>query len=239
MNNLIICPVGSPISYDNRFDKENHWRLCKKERLWETVVFQYSDFVPEPNSYDKLIVKKGLKWKLSKEYLNSIDYSKYTYIGFMDDDLITDIDNINKAINIAIEKNLKIFQLSVTEDSDMFYRILKNKSGVKYTTTNFNEVMGPFIHTSLIPLCLELWNEYDLSSGWGFDKVLCDLTKTDAAVIHSSQMYHPKRYGNYDKSKAFAEMDHLLNNIFPSFMKRKYNEDWSFIDQQREKTIVM
>lgn len=239
MNNLIMCPVGSPLTFDSRFDRDHHWRFTKPNRLYETLIFQYSDFKPEDNTYDLLIKQKGLKWELIKSYLNNHDYKKYEYIGFFDDDLITDIDNINRALKLASENQIKLFQLSVTEDSDIFWPILKNKKNIKYTTTNFNEVMGNFIHTSLIEICLDLWNLYDIKTGWGFDKVVCDLTKQDAAVIHCSQMYHPKREGNYDKSKAFAEMDHLLNVIFPKFMRKKYNEDWFFQERQYEKKIIM
>lgn len=239
MRNLVFCPVGNPLTFDDRFDRENHWRYTKPNRLYETFVVQYGPFAPEENTYDMLAQQKGFKWNLAKEYLPKLDYQKYDYIGFLDDDLITDVDNINRALTLAKEKDFKIFQLSVTQDSDMFYPILKNNPNIKYSITNFNEVMGIFIHTSLIPLCLELWNEYDIFSGWGFDKVICDLTKQDAAVIHNCQMYHPKRHGNYDKSKAFAEMDHLLYNVFPKFMKTKYNEDWAFQDRQYEKKVIM
>lgn len=239
MKNLIFCPVGSPLSFDERFDKDNHWRFTKEGRLYETFVVQYSNFEPEPGTYDRIIRQKGFKWNLAKEHLPKIDYSQYDYIGFLDDDLITDSYNINRALLLAKEKDLKLFQLSVTQDSDMFYDILKNKPGVRYSVTNFNEVMGPFIHSSLIPLCLELWDKYDIYSGWGFDKVICDLTKQDAAVIHCSQMYHPKRSGNYDKSDAFGEMNHLLTNVFPKFMKEKYGEDWSFVERQYEKQLVL
>lgn len=239
MRNLIICPVGSPLSFDSRFEEENHWRYTKENRLYETLVFQYSDFVPEQNTYDRLIKQSGFKWSLTKEWMKKIDYSQYEYIGFLDDDLITDIDNINRALTIAQEKDLKLFQISVTQDSDMFYPILKNKPGVKYTTTNFIEVMGPFIHTSLIPKCQEIWDRYDIFSGWGFDKILCQLTETDATVIHSSIMYHPKRSGNYDKSKAFAEMDTLLYEVFPRYMRDKGVHDWKYNESQIEKEIVM
>lgn len=239
MRNLIICPVGNPLTFDSRFSTEKHWRYNSPERLWETIIVQYSDFEPEANTYDKLIQMKGQKWFLCKQILKDIDVSNYEYIGFFDDDLITDLDNLNRALLLAKNENLKLFQLSVTKDSDMFWPILINKEGVKYTKTNFNEVMGNFIHSSLMPLCLELWNEYDIQTGWGFDKVVCDLTKTDAAVIHCSQMYHPSKQTSYNKSKAFAEMDELLYNVFPKFMKNKYNEDWSFRESQIEKEIVM
>jgi hypothetical protein len=238
---LIICPVGNPITFDNRFDKDNHWRYTKEHRQYETLVFAYSDFRPEMDSYDILALQKGFKWSLSKDWLcnNKIDYSKYEYIGFMDDDLVTDIDNVNRALTIAHESGSKIFQMSVTKDSDEFFPILRNKSGIKYTKTNFVETMGMFIHTSLMPTVLEFWNKYDIYCGWGFDKVLCDITKTDATVIHKSQMYHPSKVSSYDKSAAFDEMDSVLYHITPKFMKDKYNEDWSFKESQIEKQIVM
>ena len=239
MRNLVFCPVGSPLTFDDRFDKENHWRYTKPHRLYETFVVQYGSFVPEGGTYDALTQQRGFKWNLARDLLDKIGYQKYEYIAFLDDDLITDIDNLNRAFTLAKEKNLKAFQLSVTDDSDVFYPILRNNSDYKYTKTNFIEVMGPVIHTSLIPLCMELWNKYDIYSGWGFDKILCDLIKEDAAVIHCSQMFHPKKYSSYDKSAAFAEMDKLLFDVFPKFMKEKYNEDWTFKESQIEKEIYM
>lgn len=240
MNNLIICPVGGPINFDDRFDKENHWRYCHDRRLYETLVFAYSDFLPEPNTCDILVKDKGFKWSLSKKYMESLDYQKYDYIGFMDDDLITDIHNVNLALTIAKNSDLKIFQMSVTQDSDEFFPILKNKPEVKYTKTNFVETMGMFVHSSLMPSILEFWNQYDIYTGWGFDKVICDITKTDAAVIHSAKMYHPKKeLSNYDKSVAFKEMDSVLYDITPKFMRDKYNEEWSFVERQYEKELIM
>lgn len=239
MNNLIICPVGNPLTFDSRFNKEQHWRKTIESRLYETLVFSYNDYEVEKDSYDFLIKEKGFKWNLSKKYLSQNDYSKYEYIGFFDDDLITDVQNLNNAFILAKEKGMKCFQLSVTHDSDIFYPILKNKEGVKYSKTNFIEVMGPVIHTSLIPICLELWDKYDIYSGWGFDKVLYDLTKEDCYVIHTSQMYHPKKHSSYNKQNAFSEMHNLLVDVFPKFMKEKYNEDWVFKESQIEKEIIL
>lgn len=237
---LFICPVGSSLSFDERFDKERHWRYNSEERLYETVVFAYSDFVPELNTYDVLIEDKGFKWSLAKKYIDELNYSNYEYIGFMDDDLITDMQNVNRALKIAQESDSKIFQLSVTKDSDEFFPILLNKNGVKYTKTNFVETMGMIIHSSLIPIVKEFWSMYDIYCGWGFDKVISDITKTDCTVIHSSQMLHPKKkVSTYDKSAAFREMDKVLYEITPQFMKNKYNEDWSFRESQIEKEIIL
>lgn len=239
MKNLIICPVGNKLSFDDRFDKDRHWRYSFDDRLYDTLVFAYSDFIPECGTYDMLIHKSGFKWSLSKEWLQNNDYLKYDYIGFMDDDLITDIDNINKSLLLAKENNFSAFQLSLTNDSDVFYPILKNVPTVKYTKTNFIELMGMFIHTSKLDRCIDLWNQYDIYSGWGFDKILCDLIEDDLVVIHSAKMYHPKRSGNYNKSNAFKEMDELVYKIFPNYMKTKYGKDWKFNDSQVEKKIFL
>jgi hypothetical protein len=202
-------------------------------------VFQYSSFEPEFATYDRLVERKGFKWSLAKQWFKENDCSSYEYIGFMDDDLITDIDNVNRALTIAEENKLKIFQLSVTNDSDEFFAILRNKNDVKYSITNFVETMGMFFHASLLPTVMEFWDRYDIYCGWGFDKVLCDITKTDAAVIHASQMYHPAKQSSYDKSAAFREMDKVLYEITPQFMRDKYNEDWSFVERQIEKQFIL
>jgi hypothetical protein len=238
-DNLIICPVGNPLTFHQNFSQNDHWRFTKESRQYETLVFQYSDFIPEPETYDYLIKSKGFKWSLSKTWFKQNDYSKYEYIGFMDDDLSTDIENMNRALEIAKESNSKIFQLSVTQDSDEFFPILRNKKDVKYTKTNFVETMGMFIHSDLMPIVLQFWEQYDIYCGWGFDKVLCDITKTDATVIHACQMFHPKKISSYDKSAAFAEMDKVLYEVTPRFMMHKYNEDWSFVERQYEKEFIL
>ena len=235
MNNLIICPVGGPLTFDSRFDGANHWRYTDRlPRDYKTLAIQYGDYTPPDNTYDFILKKTGFKWTMAKELFNSIDLSQYDYIGFMDDDLVTDIQNLNGAFRIAIANSLKIFQLSLTEDSDAFYPILKQKPSTLFSRTNFIEIMGPIIHSSLLPLCLDLWNRYDIFSGWGFDKVICDLTQTPAAVIHKHSMVHPLRPSSYDKTKAFAEMDKLTIEVFPALMKERYGVDWKFNDKQVE-----
>jgi len=237
MKSLIICPVGNPITFDDRFEKNNHWRYCKDNSLYDIMVVQYGNFEPEKNTYNFLLKEKGQKWELMKKIVSAIEYENYEYIGFFDDDLIVDSFSIDESLKFAKEKDIKIFQLSMTKESDVFYPILRNDKDLKYAKTNFIEIMGPFIHKSLIPICLELWNKYDIVTGWGFDKILCDLTKTDAFVFHQYSMYHPKKESAYDKTKAFTEMDELLFNIFPKFMKEKYNENWEFKDIQKNLDI--
>ena len=66
---------------------------------------------------------------------------------------------------------------------------------------------------------------HDVKSGWGFDLILSAITKERCGVIHEVSMYHPGKPSYYDKSDAFEEMYHILNDVYPKFMKEYYNED--------------
>jgi hypothetical protein len=225
MSNVIFCPVGIPLNYHDAYDKDNHWRMKKDGRNYETILCRYNDYVPDSNTYDYIIEKSGYKWNLVKCFLELIDYTKYEYIGFWDDDLVTDIQSVNRALEIATEKNLKLFQLSTISGSESTHRILHQKPELKYAVTNFNEGMGQFIHSSLMPIILEFFKMHDVKSGWGFDLILSAITKEKCGVIHEVSMYHPGKPSYYDKSDAFEEMYHILNDVYPKFMKEYYNED--------------
>jgi hypothetical protein len=240
MNNIIFCPVGIPLNFHDAYDKENHWRFTKEHRNYKTIVYQYKDFDIEPNTYDTLIRDTGFKWDLAKHFLDTYDYRDYDYIGFWDDDLVTDIQSVNRAIEIATEKDIKIFQLSTIRGSDSTHQILHQNSSYKYSLTNFNEGMGPFFHSSLIPILLNFWNYHQVKSGWGFDMIFSAITKEKCGVIHDVSMYHPGKVSYYDKGAAFSEMNQILTNVYPKFMKNKYNEDHSaFNEGQKEYEFIL
>jgi hypothetical protein len=226
MRNVIFCPVGIPLNYHDAYDKDNHWRKTNGiQRNYETVVYQYKDFDIEPNTYDQLVRDTGFKWDLAKHFLDTFDYRDYDYIGFWDDDLVTDIQSVNRALEIATKKDIKMFQMSTIAGSESTHRILHQVPGYSYSLTNFNEGMGGFFHSSLIPILLDFWNYHEVKSGWGFDIILAPIMKQKAGVMHEVSMYHPNRPSYYDKSAAFAEMGKILGEVYPKFMKDRYNEE--------------
>jgi hypothetical protein len=236
MSSLIFCSAGIPLHYHKDYDRNNHWRKTDGiQRDYETVVYQYKDFDIESNSYDKLFKGTGYKWQVAKQFLDSFDYSKYEYIGFFDDDLVTDIQSVNRALSIAREKNIKLFQMSLNYDSERQHFITFQDQNKKYSITNFVEGMGPFIHHSVMPAFVDFWNYHEIKSGWGFDLVLSSILKVDAGIIHEVSMHHvPKHNPYYDKSDAFVEMDDILNVVYPKFMKGRYNEDVGpYTDRQK------
>lgn len=227
---LIFCPVGIPVAFHPPvYDPDNHWRYTKENRLYDVVVYPYNDIEVEPNTYDYIVKGvKGYKWQIAKKFLTEFDYSQYEYIAFFDDDLITDIQNINNAITVAQENDIKIFQLSMLAGSECSHGILIQNPEWEFSRVSFNEGMGPFIHISLIPILLDFWKFHDVKSGYGFDAILTKITNQAAGVIHSSSMFHPpstfKGYvpSYYNKNEADAEMAHIFNTVYPDFMYRKY-----------------
>lgn len=225
MRNVIFVPVGIPIEFHPSYDANNHWRINKPTRNYTVVAYTYNEFQPEPETYDVLVKDKGYKWELAKHFLETFDYTEYDYIGFWDDDLVTDIQSINRAIEIATKNDIKLFQLSTIAGSESSHRILHQDLSKSYSITNFNEGMGQFVHSSLIPTILQFFKHHKVESGWGFDLIMSSICKERCGVIHEVSMYHPAKPSYYDKSKAHREMEKILNEVYPNFMRDQYKED--------------
>lgn len=223
---LIICPSGNPIPTLDGFDNNDHWRWYHEDRDYEVTVASYNDYYHEPNTYDSLHKIKGQKWSIIKNLLKTSDYTKYEYVGFLDDDLLITRHSINKSLHLASGLDAKIFQLSVEKDSDCYYRILLQNSNLVFSETNFVELMAPFIHTSLLPTVQKFWDKYDIDTGWGFDAALCHIVGEKALVIHNHCMIHPKKsVSEYNKAPAFVEQNLTMNQIYPQFMKEEHGID--------------
>ena len=225
MNNVIFVPVGIPIAFHPAYDATNHWRITKPTRNYKVIAYTYNDFQPDFGTYDILIRDKGFKWDLAKHFLETFDYTDYDYVGFWDDDLVTDIQSINRAIEVASKNNLKMFQLSTIAGSESSHRILHQDLSKSYSVTNFNEGMGQFIHSSLLDNILRFFQHHNVKSGWGFDLIMSSIMKEKCGVIHEVSMYHPAKPSYYDKSAAHAEMEKILNEVYPNFMHDVYGED--------------
>ena len=231
MTNLIFCAVGNPILFHDGYDRDAHWRYSLPERNYKTVVCNYNDFQPEENTYDIIYKDVGYKWQLVKNFLSNFDYSEFEYIGFFDDDIISDISNINRALEIAKNNNLLLFQPSMKQGSESSHSILLQNEALSYSITNFVEGMGCFIHVSLMPILQKFFEVHDARTGWGLDIILSPLMKTRGSVIHQSSIFHPpKDYKGYtpsyyDTSTAVEEMNYILSTVYPFLMKDIYGED--------------
>lgn len=233
MTNLIFCAVGNPVLTCDFYDSENHWRYNKPHRNYNTVVCNYKTdgFEPDENTYDVKYYDTGYKWQIVNRFLQNFDYSDYEYVGFFDDDVITDIQSLNRAFEIAKENDFKLFQMSMKSGSESSHSILSQDTSLYYSRTNFVEGMGCIFHSSLIPILLDFWTLHECKTGWGLDIVFGAITKITPAVIHEVSMFHPpssfKGYSPsyYNTREAVDEMNYILNSVYPQFMKKRYDEN--------------
>ena len=237
-NALIISPTGCPIYFDDDYDKDNHWRFTKPERTYETCVIGFrEDYVPEPNSYDYFFhYSIRYKWKQLPELLNflktkNIHWEEYDYIGYWDDDYCTDIQSINRSLELARQFDFPFFQQSLR--SWTVYKCLEQDTSCNFTKTNFTEMGIPFYRQDIFRKVLRLLKDYQYKeSEWGIDKIMCDYLRLPAYIVHEVSAKHMRRESWYDKSNAFREMDYLMKDWFPKYMKEQFGLDYSYHDNQ-------
>ena len=234
-NALIISPTGCPMYFDDDYDKDNHWRYTKPERTYETFVVGFrEDFVPEPDSYDRFVhYPIRHKWKQVPELLDifNIKWYNYDYVGIWDDDYCTDIQSVNRSLELARQFDFPFFQQSLR--SWTVYKCLEQDTSCNFTKTNFTEMGIPFYRQDIFRKVLRLLNDYQYKeSEWGIDKIMCDYLRLPAYIVHEVSAKHMRRESWYDKSNAFREMDYLMKDWFPKYMKEKFGLDYSYHDNQ-------
>jgi hypothetical protein len=230
---LIITPTGRPLFFDDDYDKENHWRFTKPERTYETCVVVYNDFQPEPGTYDYIIRRKGLKWNLIPEIAKIINWEDYDYIGGWDDDYATDIQSVNYSLELARRFDFRLFQQSTT--SFQTYDCLKHNPEFVFTETNFIELGVPFFRNDIFRKVVHFLDAYKYDkSDWGIDKVLCYYLQASAHVIHGATVKHmlPDE-STYNKEDGFREMEYLMREFFPKYMKENFGLDYHYSDIQQ------
>jgi hypothetical protein len=230
---LIITPTGRSIYHHEDYDKDNHWRFTKPERTYETCVVVYNDFQPEPGTYDYIIRRKGLKWNLVPEVSKIINWQDYDYIGVWDDDYATDIQSINKALAYARRYDFRLFQQATT--SFQTYDCLKHNPEFAFTETNFIELGVPFFRNDIYRKVLRFLEDYRYEkSDWGIDKVLCYYLQASAHVVHDTTVRHmlPDE-STYNKEDGFREMEYLMRDFFPKYMKENFGLEYQYTDVQQ------
>lgn len=234
---LIITPTGCSLFFDEDYDKENHWRFAKPGRTYEVCVVGFkTDYVPEAGSYDYYVhYPVRYKWKQLPalcEYLitQGIDWREYDYIGYWDDDYCTDIQNVEKTLELARQFDMRLLQPSLR--SWTVYPCLEQNKEWVFTETNFTEMGVPFYRMDIFKKVLTLLTDYVYNeSEWGIDKILCHYLGQTAHVIHDASIKHMRRESWYDKTNAFREMEYLLREWFPAYMQSK-GKTYTYMDAQ-------
>ena len=222
MKNLIIVPVGSHVDKFTKlnnldFDLKSHWRNRLNNRNYLILAVQYSDYIPENDTYDELVVMKGYKWEIIKKLSKIYDFSMYEYIGLYDDDVVIDYISINNTFIAAKNEQINAFQVSLAKGSESAWPCTRNVSNWYSATTNFIEIMCPVFNIKSLMKIINLLNLYEPKHGWGIDIILADYLGCELTVYHFCSMYHPSRPetgSTYSAMEARIEMQYLLSKIY-------------------------
>jgi hypothetical protein len=231
---LIISPTGCNILEHDDYEKGKHWRMAHPERTYDTCVVVFKEeFEPEPGTYDMIIRKKGYKYKLIPQIADMIKWENYDYIGCWDDDYATDIRSVNRSLELARQFDFRFFQQATT--SFQTFPCLVHNPEYIFTETSFIESGIPFFRNDIFRKFLHFLREYDYNeSEWGIDKILCHLFGGSAHVVHEVHARHMRPETSwYDKDNAFREMDYLMRDFFPKYMKKHFNYDYQYDDTQQ------
>jgi len=232
---IIFVPTGNyPDKFDDRYDKNAHWRSKHSDRTYEIVSCVYKEgFEPDPNTYDHVYHVRGHKWQMVRDVFNQFDYTKYDYVGCIDDDQITDVWNINKGLQMARRFDFRLWQLSMAEGSDLFYQCLAQDKGIDFSETNFLECGVPVFRTDIFSRILKALNSWPgYEQAWGLDKAYCDIAQSHAHVVHNASIYHPPRNAYYDKTGAMNELNSFMTSIYPRMAREVFGHESMVIDQQ-------
>lgn len=235
---LIITPTGTSLFFDDNYDRENHWRFAKPDRTYEVCVIGFKDdYVPEEGSYDYFFhYPVRYKWKQLSEVCSFLEtkgirWWDYDYIGYWDDDYCTDIKSVNRSLEIARQFDMRLFQQSLT--SWTVYPCLQQNKDWMFAETNFTEMGVPFYRADVFRKVLTLLSDYMYNeSEWGIDKIMCYYLRQTAHIIHETSIKHMRRESWYDKTNAFKEMDYIMREWFPKYMKDRFNLDYKYTDSQ-------
>jgi len=236
-------PVGRNLNFHEKYKNEDHWRYTKNDRCYDIILLPYDkSFVPQEGTYDILLPSMhGMKWEIVQYFLNTYDYSGYEYVGFFDDDIITNYQSLNFALKLAEEHHMNIFQLSLSEGSSVNEPITKKieERNLLYTITNYVECMCPIFHISMIPGLKEILSYCNPWIGWTIDLIYSRCLRTHCNIIHAVSMFHtppaPEQWlevepggfilqTSYKRDAALQEAINLSDNIFPTIYKKMHNK---------------
>ena len=161
--NLLYVRCGNSSKIFEWFDE-------KKERNWD-LMLSYFEVPNEPKKYANYTSIGGLSKFSSVKDIHEDNpdlFTKYKFIGVIDDDLFFKFSDIDVIFDICSRCDLDIAQPSFSENSFVSY-LFKNVTDSAIRFTNFIEVMAPFFSNSAFKKCVPTFNKS--ISTWGLDQL--------------------------------------------------------------------
>ncbi|MBB3066224.1 hypothetical protein [Limibacillus halophilus] len=180
----------------------HHKWLSNTGRNWDLIVNYYDDSYLHSPIGDIAFYQRGTKfsgvYNVAQVFPSLLSYR---HILLLDDDLLFGVEALSQLFRIAEEKDLHLFQSSLTADSYCAWPLLHHQKGERDARpVNAVEIMMPGFSGEALNLCL---SDFPRSlSGWGLDFLCGERVSQhfDQApqVIDSVQARHTKEINTED-----------------------------------------
>jgi hypothetical protein len=144
---------------------------------FDLALLKYNDYKYEDENSSKakfVFEKAELKWNLFTEFLKSDSSGEfYTYDNylFLDDDIRTTPQNIDKFFNIFKEYNFDLAQPGYDKHSYLTHEPTKKIDSAIYHTTSTVEIMSPAFSKRAIQYVMEDFFSVKTGHGYGLENV--------------------------------------------------------------------
>lgn len=194
MKNLVVVRCGN---------SSLHEQWLGQDRNFDIVLSYYGDSCP----YDLEQVKflhpfKGSKWEGLADFFQNYPeiWRDYEFIWLPDDDIATNVNDINYFFKLAEQQQFMLCQPALTWDSYFSWPITLQNKSFQWRFVNFVEVMIPCFSINAFKKILPTFNEN--KSGWGLEflwmRILAEENKSDnkVAVVDAVAMHHTRPVGS-------------------------------------------
>ena len=204
MKNLVICCAG---------DKSLHTNYSNTDKF-DTLIIHYGDDEAKATKYKDECTffarKKGIKfnlvWSVINEGVSGLTKEalfEYDYIFLVDDDILTNADDISEIFNQMQIQGIDLAQGALSKDSYITWQILK-QNGEKQRSLNTVEIMMPFFSKRFFAEQYKFW-EY-LYTGFFLDTYIWNKIISDnqwkCVVFDNIPMKHTRQLGKGDVYQA-------------------------------------
>ncbi len=154
---------------------------------------------------------KGSKWEGLNAFFqaNPSIWQAYDYIWLPDDDLSSDVANINQFLQIAAQERFDLAQPGLTHNSYWSFLITRQVKGLRYRVSNFVEVMAPLFSRSAFAVCVDTFAEN--KSGFGLDFLWRTLLKgRKIGIIDQTPVFHTRPVGSAGNGMGAQKAGHVV-----------------------------
>ena len=203
------------ITWDGKSSPMDHI-FFDAEPAFDWLLYDYSGQVTASPMQVKHYIsnKSECKGDVMQRIYKDLQSTDLSYIGFLDDDQIISVSDLNKLLFIAESAQLDVFQPSLYHDSYYNLRQFIHKPGYMIQDTWWVEIMSPFYSKAVFQAAGPHF--IHSISGTGLDVYLIPtiqrlIGKTKTAVVHAVQLKHarPIRTGHRTFSNGKTNLEEI------------------------------